>query len=254
MDDSSQSMDKRCNKEKIKDRLIVSVDLNTKYQIIDLCKKINNSVSTLKLGYEVIYNCGLEIIKTVNSFGYKVMLDAKLHDIPNTVKAALAAILKLGVTKITLHASGGQNMLLAAKEIIKLESSKHNRIAPKLFAVTVLTSLDDNDLKEIGFSKNQLDSVLNLAGLAIKCGMDGIVCSPNEVLPIREKFGYNFYIATPGIRMEGGDSHDQKRVSTPERAIGNGADYLIMGRSIIASEDPSRQLQLIINEIERALQ
>ncbi len=238
---------------KTSDRLIISIDASSKQEVILLCKRINNNVTTLKLGLELIYSCGLGIVNTVKSFGYKVMLDAKLLDIPNTVCGAIAAISKLGVDRITIHTLGGGKMLADAKQKLAEESSKLNIIPPLLFAVTILTSLDDKDLDILGFKNSFLQSVLNLANLAIKNGIDGIICSPNEVKSIRETLGGGFYIATPGIRLHDDDKGDQKRISTPYNAIKNGADFIIAGRSITAKANPEEAIKKIFIEIERAL-
>jgi orotidine-5'-phosphate decarboxylase len=243
----------RINNLKISDRLIISIDASSKQEVILLCKRINNNVTTLKLGLELIYSCGLGIVNTVRSFGYKVMLDTKLLDIPNTVCGAIAAISKLGVDKITIHALGGSKMLADTKQKLAEESSKLNIIPPLLFAVTILTSLDDEDLSTLGFKNGFLPSVLNLANIAIKNNIDGIICSPNEVKSIREKIGSGFYIATPGIRLQDDDKGDQKRISTPYSAIKDGADFIVVGRSITAKANLEETIKKIFIEIERAL-
>lgn len=237
---------------KISDRLIISIDASSKQEVILLCKKINNNVTTLKLGLELIYSCGLDIINTVKSFGYRIMLDAKLLDIPNTICGAISSISKLGVDKVTIHALGGNKMLANAKQKLTEESSKLNIITPLLFAVTILTSLDDEDLDILGFKNGFLPSVLNLASIAIKNNIDGIVCSPNEIKPVREKLGRGFYIATPGIRLQEDDKGDQKRISTPYNAIKDGADFIIVGRSITSKENPEEAIKKIFIEMERA--
>ncbi|MCL5070292.1 MAG: orotidine-5'-phosphate decarboxylase [Actinobacteria bacterium] len=246
-------MEKYLKNLKINDRLIISIDASSKQEVITLCNRINNNVTTLKLGLELIYSCGLDIINTVKSFGYKVMLDAKLLDIPNTVYGAIAAISKLGVDKITIHALGGRKMLAAAKQKLAEESSKSNIIPPSLFAVTILTSLDDEDLDVMGFKKGFLQSVINLASIAIKNGIDGTICSPNEVKSIRKKLGSGFYIATPGIRLDDDDKGDQKRINTPYNAIKDGADFIIVGRSITTKVNPEEVIKKFFTEIERAL-
>ena len=238
---------------KVCDRLIISLDVSSKKEVINLCKKINNSVTTLKLGLELIYSNGLSIIDTIKSFGYKVMLDAKLMDIPNTISNAVAAITKLGVDKITIHTLGGERMLKDAKSRLREECYKINITAPMLFAVTILTSLDSGDLINLGFKADPLHSVLNLAKIAVESGIDGIICSPDEVKSIRESLGSNFYIATPGIRLPEDLKSDQKRFSTPSKAIKDGADYIIVGRSITLKENITDAVKNILYEIERSL-
>lgn len=235
------------------DRLIVSVDVSSKQELISLCHKMQNRISTLKLGLEMIYSCGTGVVETAKSFGYKVMLDSKLMDIPNTVSQAVAAITRLGAHKITLHCLGGPKMIAEAKKMAIEQSGYLNCLPPLLFGVTILTSLDNNDLEKLGFESDFLGSVLKLAEMSVENGIDGIICSPNEVKTLREKLGGGFYIANPGIRLEHDDLNDQKRSSTPYNAIKNGADFIIVGRSITSKENIDEPLNIIFDEIERAL-
>jgi len=237
----------------LKDRLIISLDTNNKSDVVSMCRKISSKVSTLKLGLELIYGVGLEVIDTVKSFGYKVMLDAKLLDIPNIVKSAAEAIGGLGVSAVTIHTLGGRQMLEQTREILEKQSELRAKFRPLLFGVTILTSLDDKDLKALGFKEDFLYSVLSLAGIAIDAGVDGIICSPNEVDAIRQKFGTGFYIATPGIRLPEDAAGDQKRINTPEEAMSRGADFIIVGRSIITRKDVGGTIDLYLEKIERTL-
>jgi len=237
----------------LKDRLIVSLDTNNKSDVASMCRKISGKVSTIKLGLELIYSVGLEVIDTVKSFGYKVMLDAKLFDIPNTVKRAAEAIGELGVSAVTIHTLGGRRMLEQTWEILEKQSELRAKFRPLLFGVTILTSLDDKDLKTLGFRGNFLNSVLSLTGIAIDAGADGIICSPNEVEVIGKKYGTGFYIATPGIRLPEDAAGDQKRINTPEEAMSGGADFLIVGRSITNKEDVGGTIDLYLEKIERTL-
>ena len=237
----------------LRDRLIIVIDTNNKNEVISLCKKISGKVSTVKIGLELIYSVGLGIVDTIKSFGYKVMLDAKLLDIPNTVSGAAAAIGKLGVSAVTLHTLGGKQMLISAREVMEKQAKLEAKLKPLLFGVTILTSLDDADLKALGFKGDFFQSVLNLSKIAVESGMDGIVCSPNEVKPVREKLGTGFYIATPGIRLPEDASGDQKRINTPEEAISRGADFIIVGRSITTREDVGGTIDLYLEKIERTL-
>lgn len=240
-------------KLQLKDRLIISIDTNNKNEVVSLCKKISGRVSTIKIGLELIYSMGLSIINTVKSFGYKVMLDAKLMDIPNTVNGAVAAISKLGVSAVTIHALSGRQVLISAREVIEKQVELESKLKPLLFGVTILTSLDDDDLKTLGFKENFFYSVLNLSRIAVESGLDGIICSPNEVKIIRENLGGDFYIATPGIRLSEDSAGDQKRINTPEEAILKGADFIIMGRSITTKKDIARTIESCLEEIERSL-
>ena len=238
---------------KIADRLIVSLDVSSRNEAIQLCKKIGNKVSTLKIGLELLYSVGLDVIRTVRSFGYKVLLDTKLHDIPNTVCRAAAAISRLDVEMITIHIPGGSEMLNEAKNKVHQLSTSRGRFPPILLGVSILTSLDDMDLKSFGFSDGYLSSVLKLAGVAINSNLDGIICSPNEVKLIREKYGNSFYIATPGIRLKEDSQGDQKRFNTPRRAILDGADFLIVGRSITKKDNIGETTGIFLEKIEKAL-
>ncbi len=235
------------------DRLIISVDTGKKSEVISLCKMVGGKVSTLKIGLELIYSAGLEVVDTVKSFGYKVMLDAKLMDIPNTVGKAARAIGDLGVSAVTVHTLGGIQMLKKTREILEEQAKAGSRFRPLLFGVTILTSLDDGDLKALGFKEDFYHSVLNLTKIALDAGMDGVVCSPNEVEELRKKFGTGFYIATPGIRLPEDAKGDQKRISTPGEAISKGADFIVVGRSITTSKDIGKTVDSYLKEIERAI-
>ncbi len=235
-------------KLRARDRLIISLDVAGKRDVISLCSKISGKVSTLKLGLELIYSLGPEIVSTVKSFGYKVMLDAKLFDIPNTVAGALKAIGRLNADIITIHTLGGRAMLTGAVKAVR--ENRESKVRPFLFGVTILTSLDDRDLEVMGFKKSHIYSVLNLVDTAVESGLDGVVCSAGEVKKVREKTGSDFYIATPGIRLPEEDAGDQKRVSTPRDAITRGADFIVVGRPIIKKKDIGGAVDLYIEEIK----
>jgi orotidine-5'-phosphate decarboxylase len=235
---------------KIRDRLILSLDVSGKNEALEVLKQADNRVSTIKVGLELIYNVGLEIVDIVKKSGYKVMLDAKLMDIPNTVAGATRGISGLNVNIITLHTFGGSPMIKSAHEMLTQLSSQKNKSRPLLFGVTVLTSLDDDDLESFGFKIKYTELVLNMAKIGIEGGIDGIVCSPNEVGLLRKNFGRNFLIATPGIRLAEDSVADQKRINTPEKAIRDGADFIIVGRSIIKSQDIKSTIELFLEKIE----
>ncbi len=236
---------------KTRDRLILSMDVPTKNDVLSVLKELENEISTIKIGLELIYNEGTDIISTVTGCGYKVLLDAKLMDIPNTIAGALRGISKLGVNMITIHTFGGSGMLLRAKEELVRTAEKNNQLSPLLFGVTVLTSLDDADLNSFGFSAGYTSVVKNLARTAIDSKIDGIICSPNEVSVLRESFGNDFLIATPGIRLPEDDTGDQKRYNTPEKAIEDGADFIIVGRPIIKSSDKNGTVKNYLKRMER---
>ena len=238
---------------KLSERLIASMDVSKKSDAIAICKKIDNKVDIIKVGLELLYHEGLGMVETVKGFGYKVMLDAKLMDIPNTIAGALKGIACLGVEIITIHTLGGFDMLKNAAETLSEVCAANKIKRPYLFGVTILTSLDDDDLLRMGFKNTYIDSVLGLARLAKEAKIDGIICSPNEVALIRDRIGDDLYIATPGIRLEGDSVGDQKRVNTPSKAITEGADYVIAGRSITAKEDVPATIKIFQEQIEGAL-
>jgi orotidine-5'-phosphate decarboxylase len=235
---------------KIKDRLILSLDVPGRVEALEVLKKAGNRISTIKVGLELIYNEGLEIVDLVKKAGYKVMLDAKLMDIPNTISGAARGISKLDVSIITLHTFGGSSMIKNANETLSEISRQNNKNKPLFFGVTVLTSLDDKDLESFGFDIKYMDLVLRMAKIGVDSGIDGIVCSPNEVGFLRKNLGLNFLIATPGIRLSEESATDQKRVNTPEKAIIDGADYIIVGRPIIKSRDIQNTIDLFLEKIE----
>jgi len=237
----------------LRDRLIISIDTSSRNEVISLCKKISGKVSTLKIGLELIYSLGTGIVNTVKSFGYNVMLDAKLLDIPNTIRGAAAAISNLDISAVTIHIIGGKQMLVGAREAFEEEAKLKSNLMPVLFGVTVLTSLDDRDIKILGFKGNFLETVLSLSKIAIDSGMDGVICSPNEVKMLRGNLGSSFYIATPGVRLPEDDAGDQKRVNTPREAILDGADFIIAGRSITSKKNIPEAVDEFLVEIERGI-
>lgn len=238
---------------KIKDRLILSLDVSGKPEALEVLKKADNKISTVKVGLELIYNEGLSIVDLVKKAGYKVMLDAKLMDIPNTVAGAAKGISKLDVNMITLHTFGGSSMIRSANEMLAESSRQNNKNKPLFFGVTVLTSLDDSDLESFGFKISYMELVLRMAKIGVESGIDGIVCSPNEVDLLRKNLGINFLIATPGIRLSDDNAADQKRINTPQKAIKDGADFIIVGRSIIKSLDIKNTIDIFLGEIESGL-
>ncbi len=240
-------------KLKLADRLITVIDVNKKSALNSILSGIGGKVSTVKLGLEMIYGAGTSVVDIARRSGYDVMLDAKLMDIPNTIRGASLAIAALGPSIITIHALGGRKMIEASKKALKEQSARDLAMAPLLFAVTVLTSLDDGDLEEMGFKDGYKDTVLRLAGLALESGADGIVCSPGEVRLLREEFGGDFFIATPGIRLSEDSAGDQKRVNTPGEAISAGADMIIVGRSLTQKPDIGIAVDIFLEKIKSAL-
>jgi orotidine-5'-phosphate decarboxylase len=238
---------------KLEDRLIVVIDVNKQSDLMKMLTAIGGRVSTVKLGLEMIYSVGTGVADIARRSGYKVMLDTKLMDIPNTIKGASAAISKLKPSLITAYALGGKKMLQASLEALREQSEAGGNLRPLVMAVTVLTSLDDGDLAAMGFKGNYMDTVKRLAGIALDAGADGIVCSPGEAGALRKEFGDGFYIATPGIRLAEDSAGDQKRVNTPEEAISAGADMVIVGRSITGKADMGAAVDLFLEKIKSAL-
>jgi orotidine-5'-phosphate decarboxylase len=201
-------------------------------------------VLTYKVGNQLFTAAGPSIVRELVSSGKKVFLDLKLHDIPNTVAGGVRSAAALGVSMLTVHAAGGSAMLRAA-----MGAARQAPKPPIILAVTVLTSLSDADLQEIGVAGRTRDHALVLATLARNCGCDGIVASPHEARLIRQDLGAGFVIVTPGIRPAGSGRGDQSRVNTPAEAIAAGADYLVVGRPITEAADPRRAAEEIVREI-----
>lgn len=178
-----------------------------------------------------------------------LFLDLKYHDIPNTVSSAFKAFAGLGVHYLNLHAAGGREMMVMAKDILEAEAAKQNMAAPKLLAITVLTSLDDENLTSVGQSVPAKDQVLRLASLTKDAGLAGIVCSAHEITAVREKLGSDFVLMVPGIRPAGSDKGDQKRVMTPDEALKAGATHLVIGRPITGAADPAQAAAEIISSL-----
>jgi len=213
-----------------------------------LGKSLAGSVGGLKIGLEFITANGPAGIRQVVDLGLPVFLDVKFHDIPNTVRGAVRAVGGLGVTMLTLHLAGGPAMLKAAVEAAREIGGRR----PLLMGVSVLTSMDDDDLKAVGVPDTAGEQVLRLAGLAKASGLDGMICSPREISPLKERFGDSLKLVVPGIRPKGSAAGDQKRTLTPAEAIEAGADYLVIGRPITEAGDPKAAALMIEAEIDAA--
>ena len=226
-----------------KDKIIVPLDVPTVGTARELIKAIGGTVGFFKIGNQLFTAAGPSIVKEVQASGSKVFLDLKFHDIPNTVRRAVESACALGVDMLTIHLSGGREMCEAA--VLGRGMSK-----ALILGVTVLTSLHDEALAEIGFRTRFEDEVLLLADLAKHVGITGLVASPQEVVALRKRFGSLFTTVIPGIRPSWSEPGDQKRVLTPLQAIQAGADYLVIGRPITASPDPQSAALRIIEELE----
>ncbi len=231
-----------------RDRLIVALDVSSATQARQIVQSIGDSASTYKVGKQLFTAEGPQIVRELVASGRKVFLDLKFHDIPNTVAAAVREAARLNVSMLTVHASGGSKMLQAAADAAAQSTSK-----PMVLAVTVLTSLADADLSELGVSGNVATQVLRLGSLARATGCGGLVASAKEAAALRRELGEGFAIVTPGVRPAGTAAGDQARVLTPAQAIASGATYLVVGRPILEAPDRALAAQNIVGEIEDAL-
>ncbi len=226
--------------------ILCALDTKDLSHAISLAKALKDRVGGLKLGLEFFSAQGIEGIKRIADSGVPIFLDLKFHDIPNTVHGAVSAIMNVDIAMLTVHIAGGSEMLLAARKAVDA-GGKAGKI--KLIGVTVLTSLDQGNLEEIGISCGVEAQVLRLAGLAKNTRLDGVVCSPLEIAAVRKKVGKGFLLVVPGIRPASSEIGDQKRIMTPKQAIEQGADYLVVGRPITESKDPAKAAEEILGEI-----
>ena len=227
-------------------RIIVALDFSSKEQALILANELDPMFCRVKIGKELFTAAGPKIVEVFIKKGFEVFLDLKFHDIPNTVANACRVAADLGVWMINVHALGGKKMLIAARDALPLGGTK-------LVAVTLLTSMGPDDLESIGLNNEPRIVVQNLANLAHSCGLDGVVCSALEAKQLRKEMGANFCLVTPGIRPIDALADDQNRIATPQMAIQNGADYLVIGRPISQAENPLLMLQYLNKEIEEQL-
>jgi len=225
-------------------RIIVALDVPDAKAALDLASRLDPALCRLKVGKELFTAAGPALLEKLHKPGFGVFLDLKYHDIPNTVAGACRAAAELGVWMINVHALGGRAMMAAAREALPAGTAR-----PRIIAVTLLTSLDAADMAEIGLAGSPQDAVLKLARLAQVCGLDGVVCSPQEAATLRRQCGKDFCLVTPGIRPAEAGQDDQQRVATPRQAIAGGADYLVIGRPITRAPDPLAALRAITAEI-----
>lgn len=219
--------------------IICALDTPNIDEAITLSQALQPHVFGMKLGLEFFVSHGPDGVREISKLGVPIFLDLKLHDIPNTVAGAVRAATRLGVSMLTIHTQGGKDMMRAALDASKEEAAKLGTIAPLILGVSVLTSLDDNDLINMGCAHTVSDQVLRLVQLAESVGLEGIVCSPQEIELIRTQCDSNLTLVTPGIRPASHDD-DQKRVMTPHDAINAGADYLVVGRPITQAKEPAK--------------
>ncbi len=221
-------------------KVIVALDFNNLTEVMEFVRQIKPSECRLKVGKELFTAYGPQIIRELQALGFEIFLDLKFHDIPNTVYKAIRVAADLGVWMVNVHASGGREMLTKARQAI--EDSQHK---PLLIAVTILTSLSESAVAEIGYQHNLVEQTLHLARLSYECGLDGVVCSAHEAAAIKLATSAEFLTVTPGIRLNTDKVDDQTRIMTPSIAVASGADYLVIGRPITQSVLPIETLQVI---------
>ena len=223
-------------------RIIIPLDMEYT-SAVSIADKLDPNICRLKVGNQLFTSSGPKIVKTLHDKGFEIFLDLKFHDIPNTVYESVRSAANLGVWMINVHASGGSKMLDASKKAIEGFDKP-----PLLVGVTILTSISEEILTEIGF--NNLDKqVMRLTKLAQRSGLDGVVCAASDASKVKQTCGESFLTVTPGIRPKDADLNDQSRTSTPKEAIANGSDFLVIGRPITGSEDPTNALENIYKEV-----
>ena len=228
------------------EKIVIALDLSSRDKALRLVEELRGLVGMFKVGGQLFTACGPQIVREIISSGGKVFLDLKFHDIPNTVIHSTQEAAKLGVSMMTVHASGGRAMM---QSVSKELHEKFGRAKPIVLAVTVLTSFDTRALFEIGLELPVEEQVQKLALFAQECGMDGAVCSPREIQRLRKCVDPNFKIVTPGIRMPDQSLNDQQRIATPHDAIAAGADYIVIGRAVTDDRDPRGAVQRLLQSI-----
>ncbi len=229
--------------------VIVALDFDSCEKALNLVDTLGETINHYKVGLELFSRCGIEVVKEISERGKKVFLDLKYHDIPNTVKSAARVGIEAGVWMYNVHALGGYEFLKQIAEFNREYSEKIGVERPLLIAVTVLTSMDEEDLKSVGINSSVEDEVLRLAELSKRAGLDGVVCSAKEVRLIKENLGEDFITVTPGIRPTWAAKNDQKRVVTPKDAVKLGTDYMVIGRPITGAPNPKKAAEKILSEI-----
>ncbi|MBU3016578.1 orotidine-5'-phosphate decarboxylase [Paraglaciecola agarilytica] len=222
-------------------KVVIALDFDVKKEALDFVDRIDPSQCRLKVGKEMFTYFGPDLVRTLVAKKFDVFLDLKFHDIPNTVAKACIAAADLGVWMVNVHASGGEDMMVRAREGL----AQFGQDKPHLIAVTVLTSMDQRQLSQIAIQSSPMEHVLTLASLTKQAGLDGVVCSAQEAKMLKESLGKGFMLVTPGIRPQGSDVGDQKRIMTPQEAMQVGVDYMVIGRPITQASDPVAALAAI---------
>jgi orotidine-5'-phosphate decarboxylase len=228
-------------------KIIVALDYSDEQPALELVARLEPTLCRLKVGMELFTTARSRFIEQLMQRGFEIFLDLKFHDIPNTTAQACKAAAELGVWMVNVHALGGRKMMEAAREAMSLYPQ-----SPKLIAVTLLTSMAQEDLADLGIQATPADMVLRLASLARDSGLDGVVCSAREAALLRQHCGSEFCLVTPGIRLADAVADDQSRIMTPCAALDQGANYLVIGRPITRAADPLQALQNIIKQIGEA--
>ena len=231
------------------ERIITALDVRTLDEVEALVEQLGDSIIFYKVGMELFYAVGPQVITYLKNKNKRIFLDLKLHDIPNTVAEGLISLMKFGVDIFNVHASGGFTMLSQAAQRIKEAAHAAGVRPPKLIAITVLTSMNETDWRSLGMTMPIAEQVVNLAKLSQRAGLDGVVASPREAAMIRKACGRDFMIVTPGVRPRGTANNDQSRVAAPAEALRNGASQLVIGRPIYAAPNPKAAADSILAEI-----
>lgn len=236
----------------VKDRIIIALDVSTKQDAVEMVRTLAGHASAFKVGLELFNSTGPEIFDLLKSEGaQRIFYDGKFHDIPNTVAGAARAAVRLGVWMFNVHASGGSDMMHSAADAAVDEAHRLGVECPRVLGVTVLTSISGDTLRnELGVCSPVADQVVHLARIAQDAGLTGVVASPREVVAVKQACGRDFLVVTPGVRPAWAAVNDQKRVRTPSEALRDGADYIVVGRSVTAADDPARAIERLISEIE----
>ncbi|WP_312978956.1 orotidine-5'-phosphate decarboxylase [Atlantibacter sp.] len=228
--------------------IVVALDYDSRDKALAFVDLINPQDCRLKVGKEMFTRFGPQLVRDLQGRGFDVFLDLKFHDIPNTAAKAVAAAADLGVWMVNVHASGGARMMQAAREALV----PFGQDAPLLIAVTVLTSMESSDLADIGITLTPAEHAERLARLTQQCGLDGVVCSAQEAVRFKSALGNAFKLVTPGIRPEGSAAGDQRRIMTPQLAQQAGVDYMVIGRPVTQSDNPSQTLRDILDSLREA--
>lgn len=227
--------------------VVVALDYSNRDKALAFVDRIDPRDCRLKVGKEMFTLFGPQLVRDLQQRGFDIFLDLKFHDIPNTTAHAVAAAAELGVWMVNVHASGGARMMTAAREALV----PFGQDAPLLIAVTVLTSMEASDLADLGVTLSPADYAERLARLTQNCGLDGVVCSAQEAVRFKQALGQSFKLVTPGIRPEGSEAGDQRRIMTPEQAQSAGVDYMVIGRPVTQSADPAQTLKMINASLRR---